>query len=237
MNQMTQNTTQNTTINFFENNWKLLALGLGAFIIIGLVWAIASGNSKRKEITAQEDYVTLDEQFNKYKEQKATLGADPKAEIKDKVDVASLKTNLQNFVNQNTGTVASQIAALSLSDILLDENNQTEALSLLKKTESNSNLLSNVLIRKKTGQILADSNQCKEAIAVWDKIITDKKTEYVQADVKIKQALCYQKLNDFKKAEEILTAVKNNRSEGQQQISAEADRILRLLQHSKASGS
>lgn len=230
-------TTENTTLNFFEKNWKLLALGLGVFIIAGLVWAIISGNSKRKEITAQENYAALDEQFNKYKEQKNTLSTDPKAEIKDKVDVANLKTNLQDFVTQNTGTVASQIAALSLSDILLDENNQTEALNLLKKAETNSDFLSNVLIRKKTGQILADTNQCKEAIAVWDKIITDKKTEYVQADVKIKQALCYQKLNDLKKAEEILTAIKNNRGEGQQQTAAEADRILRLLQHSKASGS
>jgi len=228
---------ESTSLNFFEKNWKLLAFGLGAFIIIGLAWAIISGNSSRQEVVAQENYAPLEVEFNKYREQKATLATDAKSEIKDKVDVTTLKANLQDFVSKNTGTVAAQMAALSLSDILADENNAAEALNVLKKAETKSDHLANVLVRKKMGQLLADANQCQEAITVWNKIVSDKNSEYVQSDVKIKQALCYQKLNDFNKAEEILTALKNNRTEGQQQISAEAERVLRLIQHNKASGS
>ena len=49
-------------------------------------------------------------------------------------------------------------------------------------------------------------------------------------------ALCYKKLNDMKKAEEILTSVKNNKLEGQEQLSQEADKILRVIKMSSTLG-
>ena len=106
-----------------------------------------------------------------------------------------------------------------------------------KKVETKSSVLSNTLVLKKMGQLLADSDQCKEAIDIWNKVLNNKKAEFTFSDVRIKQALCYQKLNETQKAEELLTQVKNNKTEGQEQSSLEAEKVLRLIQFNKAQGS
>lgn len=221
-------------MNFLEKNWKLLTSGAAAAIVLGLILSLVSGQSERKEKSAQESFVVLQEKINQLKEQ----GTDKaKKEIKAAVDTTTLKSDLQNFISKNISTVAAQVAGISLADILADEKNMTEALNVLKKVETNTSVLSNILVLKKMGQILADNDQCKEAIAVWDKVLKNAKAEFSFADVQIKQALCYQKLNDTKKAEEVLNQVKNNKAEGQEQSSLEAEKILRLIQFNKAQGS
>jgi lipopolysaccharide biosynthesis regulator YciM len=90
---------------------------------------------------------------------------------------------------------------------------------------------------KKMGQLFADSDQCKEAIDIWNKVLSNKKADFTFSDIQIKQALCYQKLNDSQKAEELLTKVKNIKTEDQEQSSLEAEKVLRLIQFNKAQGS
>lgn len=221
-------------MNFLEKNLKSIGLGFAALIVVGLVITVVTNQSEKKEKTAQENFAVIQEKLNKLNEK--TPAADKDAKAPAAVDIVSLKKDLEDFITKNSGTVAAQIAGLSLADIYANEKNNTEALTVLKKIETNSSVLSNVLVLKKTGQILADADQCKEAIAVWEKVLANKKAEFAFADVQIKQALCYQKLNDFQKAEDLLTQVKNNKSEGHEQSSLEAEKVLRLIKFNKASG-
>lgn len=218
-------------MNFIEKNWKTLSFVSAGLIILGLIVALVSGQAESREKKAQEDFATLQTQLNQLKEQQSAKDS------KNAVDTVKLKKDLEDFISKNQGTVASQIAGLSLSDILVAEKNPVEALNVLKKVESNDSILSNFLVLKKQAQLLADSDQCKEAITAWDKILSNKKAEYTFSDIQIKQALCYQKLNDTKKAEELLTKVKNNKTEGQEQSSLEAEKVLRLIQFNKTQGS
>ncbi len=222
-------------MNFIEKNWKTLSLASAGFIVIGLIIALVSGQSERKEKSAQEAFTSLNEKIVKLKEQQASKN--PSTDSKSApVDIQSLKKELEDFISKNPSTVASQMAGISLADILVSEKNTTEALNVLKKVETSSANLSNTLVLKTIGQVLADTDQCKDAIAAWDKILSNKKAEFAFADVQIKQALCYQKMNDSKKAEELLTKVKNNKTEGQEQSSLEAEKVLRLIQFNKAQG-
>ena len=147
-----------------------------------------------------------------------------------------LTASLNQFISENKKSIATEMASLYLSEILLDEKKNVEALDVLKKTTSDSNNLTSILIQKKIGALLADNNQCDEALKVWDKLLKSSSAKFAHSEVKIMQSLCYQKMNDLKKAEEILISVKNDKTEGSAEYVQHAERILRLIQFKKASG-
>jgi len=224
-------------MDFLEKNWKNLAFGLVILLVVGLGYSIYSTQSSEKEKKAQAAFANIEQQVLALKAA-AAPGADKNADQKAApVDKEKLKQDLEGFVSQFPGTVASQMASLALADIYSTESKNSEALAVLKKTANNSGVLSNTLVIKRMGQILSDMDQCAEAVQVWEKVVSNKQASFAHGDVKIQQALCYKKMNDLKKAEELLTSVKNNKTEGQEQLSQEADRILRLLKLNSTLGS
>lgn len=227
-------------MEFLEKNVKGILGIAGLVIVAGLIATLVSQNSIKKEKQTQEKFFAIDAKVKKYKEEQFRA-TDKTAEKKDEVanvpvDVTQLKTELEAFVSENTGTVAAQIAGLELASLLSDENKSAEALALLQKVETKSNLLSNVLIRMKIAQTLADQDKCSEALVIWGKVLASKATAYLHAEAKINQALCYKKMNDLAKAEEILNQVKNDKTDETGQSNREADRILRLIQFNKSFG-
>lgn len=227
-------------MEFLEKNVKGILGVAGLVIVAGLVATLVNANSIKKEKQTQEKFFAIDAKVKKYKEEKfkaTDKTADKKEEVASvPVDVNQLKTELDAFVSENTGTVAAQIAGLELADLLSDENKSVEALALLQKVETKSDLLSNVLVRMKIAQSLADQDKCSEALVIWGKVLSSKATSYLHAEAKINQALCYKKMNDLVKAEEILNQVKNDKTDESGQSNREADRILRLIQFNKSFG-
>lgn len=227
-------------MEFLEKNVKGL-LALSAVVIVGgLIATFVAQKSVSQEKQVQEKFFALDAKLKKYKEEKFKSANPAENNKSDQVNITvnvdQLKTELEQFINENTGTVASQMAALELSELLGSEKKEAEALALLQKAESNSDLLTNVMVRMKIAQFLADQDKCSEALVVWDKILKSKSTIYLHAEVKLNQALCYKKMNDLVKAEEILNQVRNDKSEQNGQAVSEADRILRLIQFNKSFG-
>ncbi len=227
-------------MEFLEKNVKGILGIAGIVIVAGLVATLVNANSIKKEKQTQEKFFAIDAKVKKYKEEKFKASdktADKKEEVASvPVDVAQLKTELEAFVSENTGSVAAQIAGLELADLLSTENKSAEALALLQKVETKTDLLSNVLVRMKIAQSLADQDKCSEALVIWSKVLSSKATSYLHAEAKINQALCYKKMNDLAKAEEILNQVKNDKTDETGQSNREADRILRLIQFNKSFG-
>lgn len=227
-------------MEFLEKNIKGI-LGLAGLVIVaGLIMTLVSANSVKKEKLTQEKFFAIDAKVKKYKEEKfrpADKTADAKAQVANvPVDVNQLKSELEAFVSENTGSVAAQIAGLELANIYSDENKSAEALALLQKVETKSDLLSNVLVRMKIAQSLADQDKCSDALVIWGKVLATKATSYLHAEAKINQALCYKKMSDLVKAEEILNQVKNDKADETGQSNKEAERILRLIQFNKSFG-
>ena len=227
-------------MEFLEKNVKGILGVAGLVIVAGLISTLVSANSVKKEKATQEKFFAIDAKVKKYKEDKfkaTDKSADKKDEVASvPVDVNQLKSELESFVSENTGTVAAQIAGLELADLLSDENKSAEALATLQKVETKSDLLSNVLVRMKIAQSLADQDKCSDALVIWGKVLATKATSYLHAEAKINQALCYKKMNDLTKAEEILNQVKNDKADETGQSNREADRILRLIQFNKSFG-
>ncbi len=243
-------------MEFLEKNGKLVASVFFGFIVIGLVWAFVSNSSKHNEEQTQDKLAKIELDYTKYKEdlvksKTAPTSKDDKKTAVDKKNeektlaeatenVAKLRiqltASLNQFISENKKSIATEMASLYLSEILLDEKKNVEALDVLKKTTSDSNNLTSILIQKKIGALLADNNQCDEALKVWDKLLKSSSAKFAHSEVKIMQSLCYQKMNDLKKAEEILISVKNDKTEGSAEYVQHAERILRLIQFKKASG-
>lgn len=234
-------------MSFFEKQWKSI-LGVAVIlIVIGLGLTIKTTMNISKEKKAQENFFLIEKKYSDYKTKKTQ----PVAEAKDakiKVapvdlsgDLAGIKKDFESFLSTDANSKAGQMAALYYAEILLEEKNVTQAYATLDKAQNKDSGLVNTLVQQQLGQVLADMDKCSEAIAVWQKVLDRKQASFLHNEVRIQQALCYQKTNDLKKAEELLTNVANQKPEagqmGQENSSVkEAARYLRLIQYKKVSG-
>ncbi len=226
--------------SLIEKNWKLV-VGLFVVIIIGGgVWSAVSISNTNKEQKAQESYFLAEKAYLDLKNKAAA----PDTAAKDKkpatpADYTNSKTAFEKVIQDYPKSKAGQMAALYLSEILISEKNPDQALSVLQKVENNDQGLVNTLVQQQIGHMQADKNLCSEAVVTWEKIVKRKEASFLHNEIKVQQALCYQKMNDNKKAEELLTNLANQKQDNALEnsaVSKEAEKYLRLIQFKKASG-
>lgn len=217
-----------------EKNWKLVAGVFLAFVIGGVAFGLISAQGTKNEQQAQASYFKAEK---KYLELKAKNAAAADA-TKKADDVKTVKADFENVISNYPGSKAAQMSAVYLSDILISENNKDLALTTLQKVQNSDSGLINTLVQQQIGSLLADQNKCADALTVWQKIIDRKQAQFLHNSIRLQQALCYQKTNDSKKAEEILTNLANQKSDlnNSESTAKEAEKYLRLIQYKKASG-
>ncbi len=221
-----------------EKQWKLILSGLAVIITVGAVSVFLSYKSTQKEKAAQESYFVVEKKLIDLKSKKVTPPAkDQKAEV---VDFTPVKTEFEKVITDYPGSIAAQMAGLHVANLLVEEKNFDLALTTLQKIENNGKGLVNTLVQQQIGQLLADKEKCQDAITVWQKIVDRKEASFIHNETKIQQALCYTKLNNLAKAEEILTKLANIPPSAElgsvNATSKEAEKYLRLIQFKKASG-
>jgi predicted negative regulator of RcsB-dependent stress response len=220
-----------------EKQWKLVLGVLVAALVVTGVVVVANAQSAQKEKKAQESYFAVEKQYLDLKTKQSN--PDPKAKDQAPVDFTAVKAAFEKVITDHPQSIAAQMAALHIASLLVEEKNFDAALATLQKVESKDKGLVNTLVQQQIGQLLADKEKCTEAITVWQKIIDRKEAAFLHNETKIQQALCYTKINDLKKAEEILTNLANqnaNQDMGNSSASKEAEKYLRLIQFKKASG-
>lgn len=229
-------------LNFLEKQWKLMTSLLGIMAVVGAAFAFVTFKKEQTEKKAQETYFAVEKKLFELKlkkETQQTAKSDKKTKTEESVDFTQIKKDLENVIQAHPGTVASQMAAIHLSSLLVEEKQFDLALQSLKKAQNKNNGLVSTLLDQQIGQLMADQNNCQEAINVWQKIVDRKESSFIHNEVKLQQALCYAKINDLKKAEEILTQLANqtvNPDMSDVSNSKEAEKYLRLIQFKKASG-
>ncbi len=222
---------------FIEKQWKLVLSITAAIALVAVVIGFSSIRATQKEKSAQESYFVVEKNLLELKNKKTHPDTGVKTEAV--VDFSQVKKDLEKVMTDFPGSIASQMAAVHFANLLIEEKNFDLALTTLQKVQNNDKGLVNTLVQQQIGQLLADKEKCKEAIEVWQKIVDRKEAEFIHSETKIQQALCYTKLNDLKKAEEILTNLSNqsaNPEIGNSTSSKEAEKYLRLIQFKKASG-
>jgi hypothetical protein len=223
---------------FLEKQWKLIA---GIFVVVvigGMAIAVMGYQKTKKEKTAQESYFLTEKKFLEAKEKKNAPPVAKEAAKEAPVDLSVFKKDFEKVIEDFPGSKAAQMSAVYLSDILVTEKNFDQALTTLKNVETKDTGLINTLVQQQIASLLADQDKCSDAVQVWQKIIDRKEASFIHNDTKIQQALCYKKMNDTKRAEEILTNLANQKTEGFETSSSskEAEKYLRLIQFKKASG-
>ncbi len=237
------NFTANFTTNFFEKNIKSIAITAAFGLMIGLAFTIYQYRQTSQEAKLQEQFFTIEIKIKKMKEEQFKTTQEAKQDVKGAakpatVSVPELQAELEAFVTTAQKTVAGQMAALELAQILMTENKPDLAAEWLTKTETASSNLTNLLVRMKKGQALSLANKCADAIAVWDKVVADSNAQYLHIEAKVNQALCYKNMNDLAKAEDVLLQIKNNTKNGEYSAEKNPDveKVLRLIQFQKNAG-
>ena len=229
--------------NFMEKNIKSIAITAAFGLVVGLAFTIYHYRQTAHETKLQEQFFAIDVKIKKMKEDqfKATQEAKQDAKTTAKtapISIPELQAELETFITTAQKTVAGQMAALELAQILMAENKPDVAAEWLTKTETTSSNLTNLLVRMKKGQALSLANKCADAIVVWDKVVANSNAQYLHIEAKVNQALCYKNMNDLAKAEDVLLQIKKNSKNGEYSAEKNPDveKVLRLIQFNKAQG-
>ncbi len=229
-----------SVMSVIEKQWKLI---IGLFIAVMVVGGVISAlavQKTNKEHKAQENYFMAEKKYLEIKNKKANPETAAKEKTPDTpADYMTVKTDFDKIIQDYPKSTAAQMSALYLTDILLNEKNTDQALATLQKVESKDDGLVNTLVQQQIGRLQADKDKCQDAVDTWQKIVKRKEASFLHNEVKIQQALCYQKMNDNKKAEELLTNIANQKTDKANEpstINKDAEKYLRLIQYKKVSG-
>lgn len=220
-------------MSIVEKNIKSIVVVFLVLVIGGGSIAFVSNKSKTKEKEAQEVYFLTEKKYFELKEK------NEKSATKDKADYSDVKSGFLLMIEKYPKSVAAQMSAIHLANILSSEGKQNDALNNLKKVENSTKGIVNYLVSQQIGLLLADTEKCEDAIVIWQSLIDKKEASFLHNELKLQQALCYSKTNNLKKAEEILTNLSNqtaNPDLSDSNVSKEAEKFLRLLQFKKVSG-
>jgi predicted negative regulator of RcsB-dependent stress response len=223
-------------MKFIEHYWKFLAGGFAALIVVGGVVGLVQNANSKKEAKAQEAYFMAERKLLDLRSKTENTTADVKV---GSPDFGPVKKEFEKVMLENPGTVAAQMSAIHLSKILADEKNIDSALEVLQKAKSSGSELIDTLTQQQIALLMADKEKCTEAIQVWQKIIDKKSTTYLHDEARLQQALCYAKMNNLTKAEEILTNLASKSASPDQMSNGsakEAEKYLKLIMFKKAAG-
>lgn len=141
----------------------------------------------------------------------------------------------EELVAKNALSKAGQMSAIYLAEIYSEYKQPEKALDALNKVAPKnepSDVVSALAVNLKAG-LLADKGDCAQAVDIWQKIISQKKIDYMHDEAKLRSAVCYEKLNDTAKAEKYYIELsKNTASKDEPDDKAateDAKKYLRLL--------
>jgi predicted negative regulator of RcsB-dependent stress response len=155
----------------------------------------------------------------------------PKASGDYEKDFAAVATPMEQIISEAPHSKAAKMAALNLAQVQIQYKKFDSAKKSLSSVADNSKDLLGAMVQSELGTLLANENNCKEAISYWEKIASNKKAEFMHSPVQLKMGLCYEAMNENSKAEEIYSKVKEQEKDSS--VGRSADKYLRLLQVKK----
>jgi len=198
------------------NNRKPLLGSLVLIAVLALAWAGIGTYSAKQEDAAAETLFSAEKTLNKVDQSFEVPKADAQGKpIKDakaaavptgKIDVDYKDSidQLKDVITRFPKTQSSVIAALDLARIYHDYNKYDDSISVLTTASTVANHpATRGLVLQGLGLAYESKGDCARAVTQWQKIIDDKTMGPFQANSLIKQALCYEKLNQKDKAMEI----------------------------------
>lgn len=221
---------------------KIISFAVFLFVLAGIGYSVQQYLSSKKEGAATADYALIEKDYLKKKEsfeKFETTAQQKNQKIKDQVEPQGEKASgdlekdygiilqgFQKIIEKHPGTQASIMSTMTMNEIYLKYQKPELALQTTSKIKTGNNLLSSLLLTQK-GTIQANLNDCKSALETWGQVLKNKNAQFVHSDVLLKQALCYETMNDSVKATESLNKVIAESKDGA--ISKTAEKYLRII--------
>lgn len=251
--------TLNQGFQWSQSHSRAVIVTLIAFMVIGIGWSLMSNMSEQKETKAQEAYFGFEKSYLDKKRgfeeaERALLrppvGKDPKEAPKAKAtgdldkDYGPEVAGFKDVIAKHPDSKAAQMAALNLSDIYVNYKKLDDAVQSLEKIaeKSTGNDLISAIVLAQYGNVLSDKDNCKGAVDQWQKVLSQSKASFMHDTLRLKSAFCYEKMNDFAKAEEFYKKVSQNSQDpknpqaGETGLGKDAEKYLRLLKLKKNAG-
>jgi tetratricopeptide (TPR) repeat protein len=220
---------------------KVLAVALGVFAVIAVTSVAYKAMSDKKDAASQEDFYRAEKQLLNLRAG-FELGTNPlppgqtppagvtaqKASGDFEKDFGPATQGLKAVIEEHgVNRKGSKMAALKVSDLYLEFNKNAEAVETLKKVDSSSKDLLSSLIKLQLGTALSNQDKCSEAIQTWDSVLKSSSAKFIHGQAKLKKALCFEKMNETAKAEQLYNEVKAEAKDTS--IGRAAESYLRLL--------
>lgn len=183
---------------FIGQNVKVFIGVFAALIIIGTALTGFSYNKKSQEVAGFSDLSPLESEYNKWK-----MGQTPNPESTEKppvVDTEKLFSDLSKLIESKPHLKASQLASLMLADLGFSLGKEKEVLDAMKNLKSSSGDLLSAVATLKKGDLLANQNQCDQALTTWTDLLKSKNYPFLKDLVHLKSGLCEEKLLQKDKA-------------------------------------
>jgi predicted negative regulator of RcsB-dependent stress response len=232
------------SMEWMRKNVALVAVILVAFVGIGAAWSIWDyfKHANEEKLQADLSVAVAEKDYFEKKSQFREAAASPKSKDKKEIskvtatgdlqkDYGSVVERLNAIVQKEPKSNAAAMAALYLAEIHSEYKQAEKALEALNKVSGDSakDVLSSLVLNLKAG-LLADQGSCDKAIGIWDNVTKQKKASYLHEEAKLRMALCYEKINDVVKAEQLYTELsKGGDSASDRAVADDAKKYLRLL--------
>lgn len=247
-------------MHWVQQNFAVLGLVFVGFVILGAGWSVWDYFQSEKEESLQGQVALIEKDYFEQKEKFQTAereaamkqAAPPKKDKKEELPPVTVAATgdvqkdygpiLQRFsevADKNPKSRAAKMSALYSAEIYTLYKQPDPALQTLEKVSPQNNakdMLSGLVLNMKAG-LMAEKGQCEPAVQIWKKVTEQKKLFYLHDDAKLRMALCYEKMNDVAKAEQLYSEISQPSADKQERVlSEDAKKYLRLLKMKGQSG-
>jgi tetratricopeptide (TPR) repeat protein len=214
------------TMGWVDKHVPTVLTILAALFVVGLALVVFNHFKSKSEITAMESYYKIEKEYLKKKEELKSMGDLEK-------DYGSTIVEFKNIISKYDGSGAASLSALHLAEIYNQYKKPEEGLLALesqKNKVTDSSLIGGLLLQT-YGTLLANQGKCAEASKVWESLLGKKTLSFMESELKIKIALCYELLGDLEKAKSLFQEVSAKGGEGRDgsPFTSQAKQYLRLL--------
>lgn len=227
---------------------------IAIFLVVGGGLAGMSWFQNKAELEAYDQYYQAEKNLMKKKEQfdlyesSSQKAADQSKKAKDKKadekpqgekatgkiadDYGPIITDMEKLISQKPGSAAAHLAALSIASLQMKYQQPDEGLKEIDRLKIRSDMLGGLVLYQKA-RLLTEKKDCNTAISVLDDIAKNSRLGFLHSEAQMKKALCFEAMNDKKKAEEVY--LKLIQDEKDSPTGKTAEKFLRLLRLEKNS--
>ncbi len=187
-----------TSGTFLQKNLKALLIGVGAIVLIGIVWwSIDTFYLKKRGTDAQTALFKGEEYFRNQQDSVALYG--------DKKEWKGMVAFVNEYGSTDAGNVAKAYAGISFARL----GKYDEALKFLKEFSGNDELIAPAVIGA-IGDCYANQNKVEDAASQFEKAAKKADNAMLTPLYLKKAGIAYRQLKQYDKAIEVFTKIKND---------------------------